>query len=63
MEDENIIRYLKDDVLAEYQNDNVKARLMKSDGTYEKITIKDGDVPLNIQVKLFDIRQANEQGK
>jgi polyphosphate kinase len=61
--DENIIRYLKDDVLAEYQNDNVKARLMKSDGTYEKITGKDGDVPLNIQVKLFDIRQANEQGK
>jgi hypothetical protein len=36
---------------------------MKSDGTYEKITGKDGDVPLNIQVKLFDIRQANEQGK
>lgn len=59
VEDENIIRYLKDDVLAEYQNDNVKARLMKSDGTYEKITRKDGDAPLNIQVKLFDIRQAN----
>jgi polyphosphate kinase len=59
VEDENIIRYLKDDVLAEYQNDNTKARLMKSDGTYEKITGKDGDAPLNIQVKLFDIRQAN----
>ena len=59
VEDENIIRYLKDDVLAEYQNDNVKARLMKSDGTYEKITRKYGDAPLNIQVKLFDIRQAN----
>jgi polyphosphate kinase len=59
VEDESIIRYLKDDVLAEYQNDNVKARLMKSDGTYEKITRKDGDAPLNIQVKLFDIRQSN----
>ena len=63
VEDENIIRYLKDDVLAEYQNDNVKARLMKSDGTYEKIASHDGDTPLNIQVKLFDIRQTNEQGK
>jgi len=63
VEDENIIRYLKDDVLAEYQNDNVKARLMKSDGTYEKIASHDGDTPLNIQVKLFDIRKTNEQGK
>ena len=59
VEDESIIRYLKDDVLAEYQNDNVKARLMKSDGTYEKIARKDGDAPLNIQVKLFDIRNSN----
>ena len=60
VQDENIIRYLKDDVLAEYQNDNVKARLMKSDGTYEKIATNDGDAPLNIQVKLFDIRQSND---
>jgi polyphosphate kinase len=56
VEDKNIIRYLKDDVLAEYQNDNVKARLMRSDGTYEKISSKDGEPALNIQVKLFDIR-------
>lgn len=56
VEDRNIIRYLKDDVLAEYQNDNIKARLMKSDGTYEKISSKDGEPALNIQVKLFDIR-------
>jgi len=62
VQDENFIRYLKDDVLAEYQNDNVKARLMKSDGTYEKVSSKDGDAPLNIQVKLFDIRQENDQG-
>jgi polyphosphate kinase len=60
VQDDNIIRYLKDDVLAEYQNDNVKARLMKSDGTYEKVASKDGNAPLNIQVKLFDIRQAND---
>ena len=60
VQDKNIIRYLKDDVLAEYQNDNVKARLMKSNGTYEKIARKDGDTPLNIQVKLFEIRQGND---
>jgi polyphosphate kinase len=60
VQDKNIIRYLKDDVLAEYQNDNVKARLMKSDGTYEKVENKDGDDPLNIQVKLFDIRHPHD---
>ena len=56
VQEKNLIRYLKDDVLAEYQNDNVKARLMNSDGTYEKISSKDGEPALNIQVKLFDIR-------
>lgn len=63
VEDKGIIRYLKDDVLAEYQNDNVKARLMNSEGDYEKIASKDGASPLNIQVKLFDIRQDGGQGK
>jgi polyphosphate kinase len=56
VQEKNLIRYLKDEVLAEYQNDNVKARLMNSDGTYEKISNKDGKPALNIQVKLFDIR-------
>ncbi len=60
VEDARIIRYLRDDVLAEYQNDNVKARLMKPDGTFEKIQPKGDELPLNIQVKLFDIRQANK---
>jgi polyphosphate kinase len=59
VEDKNIIRYLKDDVLAEYQNDNVKARLMMPDGTYQRITPEDGDELLNIQVKLFEIRNPN----
>ena len=63
VQDKGIIRYLKDDVLAEYQNDNVKARLMNSEGDYEKIASKDGSSPLNIQVKLFDIRQYGGQGK
>jgi len=63
VQDKGIIRYLKDDVLAEYQNDNVKARLMNSEGDYEKIASKDGASPLNIQVKLFDIRQYGGQGK
>ena len=60
VEDSKMIRYLRDDVLAEYQNDNVKARLMSPDGTYKRIERNGDDPPLNIQVKLFDIRQTNE---
>jgi polyphosphate kinase len=63
VEDEKMIRYLRDDVLAEYQNDNVKARLMDSDGNYHKVFPNEKDDPLNIQVKLFDIRQTTKKGK
>lgn len=63
VEDANMIRYLRDDVLAEYQNDNVKARLMDSDGIYHKISQDEEDEPLNIQVKLFDIRQTTSKGE
>ncbi|MGW8224320.1 MAG: polyphosphate kinase 1 [Anaerolineales bacterium] len=62
VQDKKLIRYLKDDVLAEYQNDNVKSRLMNSDGTFTRITPKDGDAPLNIQVKLFEIRNSKDSG-
>jgi len=60
VEDNKIIRYLRDDVLAEYQNDNVKARLMRPDGSYKRIERKGDDPPLNIQVKLFEIRQTDK---
>ena len=63
VEDRDMIRYLRDDVLAEYQNENVKARLMSPDGTYKRIERKGDNPPLNIQVKLFDIRQTNKKGK
>ncbi len=63
IEDSNIIRYLRDDVLAEYQNDNVKARLMDSDGVYHRIERNDDETPFNIQVKLFEIRETPKKGK
>jgi polyphosphate kinase len=55
-----LIRYLRDDVLAEYMKDNVKARLMHPDGIYQKFK-HDGDKePVNIQVRLFEIRQTHK---
>ena len=43
-------KYLKDTVLAAYLRDNVKARVMNSDGTYEAPAIGVGEEPFNSQL-------------
>jgi polyphosphate kinase len=42
-------KYLKDTVLAAYLRDNVKARVMNSDGTYEHSSTGVGEEPFNSQ--------------
>jgi polyphosphate kinase len=42
--------YLKDTVLAAYLRDNVKARVMNSDGTYERPAMAAGEEPFNSQL-------------
>jgi polyphosphate kinase len=42
--------YLKDTVIAAYLRDNVQARIMRSDGTYERPSIEPGDEPFNSQL-------------
>jgi polyphosphate kinase len=58
VEEANIIRYLRDDVLAEYLQDNVKARVMGPDGTYRQPVRGKEDTPRNIQVRLIEKRLA-----
>lgn len=43
-------KYLKDTVLAAYLRDNVKARVMRSDGTYEMPPMEPGEEPFNSQL-------------
>ena len=43
-------RYLKDTVLAAYLRDNVKARVMNSDGSYEMPPMAPGEEPFNSQL-------------
>ncbi|HEX6649540.1 MAG TPA: polyphosphate kinase 1 [Pyrinomonadaceae bacterium] len=43
-------RYLKDTVLAAYLRDNVKARVMNSDGSYELPPVAPGEEPFNSQL-------------
>ena len=42
--------YLKDTVLAAYLRDNVKARIMNSDGTYVQPAMEPGEAPFNSQM-------------
>ena len=48
--DEQIKRYLKDTVLAAYLRDNVKARVMTSDGAYEMPATEPGEEWFNSQM-------------
>ena len=48
--DPQLKKYLKDMVLDAYLRDNVKARVMKSDGTYEMPPMAPGEEPFNSQL-------------
>ncbi len=49
LEDPRLVRYVRDEVLATSLKDNVKARLMLPDGSYERNKGNAGDPPLNSQ--------------
>jgi polyphosphate kinase len=49
IEDERIKRHLLDDVLPAYLRDNVKARRLLSDGTYERIATQENEKRFNSQ--------------
>ncbi len=45
--DQGIVRRLRDEILATYLRDNVKARRMHADGSYERVRPASGEEPLN----------------
>ena len=49
VEDQSIVRRLRDEILAIYLRDNVKARVMQSDFSYVRATPGDGEEPLDSQ--------------
>jgi len=53
VEDARLIRYLRDQVLAIYLADNVKARVMQPDGRYQRVLRGPDDSPLNAQAWLI----------
>ena len=53
IEPPRLIRHLRDDVLAIYLADNVKARELQADGTYRRCAPAEGEAPLNSQAWLL----------
>ena len=57
VEEPRHIRYLRQEVLAEYFIDNLKARLMQPDGTYQHPERDPKDKPLSVQSQMIGKRQ------
>ena len=60
--DPQLKKYLKDTVLAAYLRDNVKARVMNSDGSYERPAMEPGEEPFNSQL-FFEGPNSSPAGK
>jgi polyphosphate kinase len=57
VEDKTMIEHIRDDILAYYSKDNVKARKMLPDGTYTRLNVKTDEGRLNIQNWLITARR------
>jgi polyphosphate kinase len=57
VEDKKMIGHIRDDILAYYNKDNIKARKMLPDGSYIRLTPKTDEERLSIQNWLITIRR------
>lgn len=53
IERQSLLRHLRDRVLSVYLKDNVKARRMRKDGTYERVPRKEGEKAIDAQAHLL----------
>jgi polyphosphate kinase len=56
-------KYLKDTVLAAYLRDNVKARILNAEGSYEQPQVRAGEEPFNSQTYFEGDNSFPAQGK
>ncbi len=50
IKDTRLAKYLKDELLASYLKDNVNAKTLKPDGSYEEISVGEGEQPFDSQL-------------
>jgi polyphosphate kinase len=58
IQEANLVKHLRDEVLGIYLQDNVTARRLQADGTYLRLAPSDHDAPLNSQAWLLAHRQS-----
>jgi polyphosphate kinase len=64
VEDEALRGRIRDEILAEYLLDNVKARRMQPDGTYKRLTRSNGQALRNAQERLLGNKgEGKKKGK
>jgi len=56
--DPSLVARLRDEIIGTYLRDNVKTRRMLPDGTYERVTVADGEAPLIAQEHLLTVRES-----
>jgi polyphosphate kinase len=59
--DSQLKRYLKDEVLAAYLRDNVKARVLLPDGTYQRIQAAPGEKRFDSQRHFLEPQSWHKQ--
>ena len=62
VEDQKLLRRMRDQILSVYLSDNVKARRMLADGSYERVVPRAGQKPINAQAVLIR-KQAPANGR
>jgi len=58
--DPALVRHLRDEVLETYLRDNVRARRMRGDGSYERLVPGEGEAPIDSQAKLMEGRPVRQ---
>jgi len=58
----SLIRYLRDELLATYLADNVRARRMQPDGSYQRLHPRSKETPIDSQAWLLNRHQNAHKG-
>jgi polyphosphate kinase len=61
VEDPHIIHYLREEVLATYLADTLKARMMQPDGTYRRAKAEPGQVEISAQEAFLATRRTGSE--
>ena len=63
LKDPDLLRHVRDGILAEYLTDNVKARRMMPDGSYKRVPRSEGQAPHNSQESLLGMAPKQPRRK